>query len=39
MPFCTQAMLNIKTEDTEEDWNGDRPRNRKEDQLERNYYP
>ena len=37
-PVCTQATPNIKTEHTEEDWNGNRERNRKEDQLERNYY-
>ena len=38
-PICTQATPNIKTEETEEDWNGNKQRNRKEDQLERNYYP
>ena len=38
-PICTKATPNIKTEEIEEDWNGDRQRNRKEDQLARNYYP
>ena len=37
--ICTQSTPNIKAKDSEEDWNGDRERNRKEDQLERNYYP
>ena len=30
-PICTQATQNIKTEDTEEDWNGNMQRNGKED--------
>ena len=38
-PICTQSTPNIKVEDSEEDWNGNRQRNRKKDQLERNYYP
>ena len=38
-PICTQSNPNIKTEDTEEDWNGDRQRKRREDQSERNHYP
>ena len=38
-PICTQSTLNTKAEDSEEDWNGDRQGHRKEDQLERNYYP
>ena len=38
-PICIQSNPNIKAADTEEDWNGNRQRNRKEDQLERNYYP
>ena len=37
-PICTQSNPNIKMEDPEEDWNGNKQRNRKEDQLERNYY-
>ena len=37
--ICRQSNPNIKVEDSEEDWNGNRQRNRKEDQLERNYYP
>ena len=36
-PICTQSTP--KAEDSEEDWDGERQRNRKEDQTERNYYP
>ena len=38
-PICTQSTPNIKAEDSEEDWNSNRQRKRKEDQSERNYYP
>ena len=38
-PVCTQASPNIKTEDTEEDWNSNRQRSKKEDQLERTTTP
>ena len=38
-PICTQSIPNTKAEDSEEDWNGNRQGNGKEDQLERNYYP
>ena len=38
-PICTKSNPNTKTEDTEEDWNGDRQRNGKKGQSERNYYP
>ena len=37
-PIYIKATSNIKPENTEEDWNGDRQRNRNEDHLERNYY-
>ena len=38
-PFCVQSNPNIKAEDSKDDWDGERQRNRKEDQLEGNYYP
>ena len=38
-PSVYNSAPTIKVEDPEENWNGDRQRNRKEDQLERNYYP
>ena len=39
-PICAQSAPNLKAEDSkEEDWNGDRQRTKKVDQLERNYYP
>ena len=45
-PICVQSTPNLKTEDSkEEDWNGDRQnakeeeKQKKEDQLKRNYYP
>ena len=44
-PICAQFAPNMKTDDSEEDWNGDRQkakeeeRQGKEDQLRRNYYP
>ena len=39
-PICVQSASNLKAEDSEEeDWNGNRQETKKEDQLERNYYP
>ena len=39
-PICVQSTQNLKAEDSkEEDWNGDEQKSKKEDQLERNYYP
>ena len=39
-PTCVQSAPNLKTEDSEEeDWNGDRQKAKKEDQLKSNYYP
>ena len=39
-PICTQSQSipNINAEDSEEDWNGDRQGNRKENQFKKNYY-
>ena len=45
-PICAQSTPNLETEGSEEeDWNGDRQkakeeeRQRKDDQLKKNYYP
>ena len=38
-PVYRQFTPNIKVEESEEDWNSNRQRNKKEGQLERNDYP
>ena len=39
-PICVLSAPNLKAKDfKEEDWNGDRQKTKKGDQLERNYYP
>ena len=39
-PICAKSYPNLRAEDSEEeDWNVNRQKTKKEDQLERNYYP
>ena len=38
-PICTQSTQNLKEDSEEEDWNGNRQRTKKEDQLKGTHYP